>query len=132
MNLKSTFGMLLKVIDSFTLIGISLKRERNTLEHFSYCIKTFSVASSHSSNVPENPESRIFYISSFPTPHKTKKSLPPFVGMERHICTISPLEIDKVIYCALLAEGFPATEELNEVRFCLSISEKHFYVITTI
>ena len=114
--------MLLKVIDSFTLIGTSFKEGKKYITTFSYCIKTLSVASSHSSNVPENPESRIFYISSFPTPHKTKKSLPPFVGMERHTCTISPLEIDKVIYCALLAEGFPATEELNEVRFHLSIS----------
>ena len=99
-------------------LGIELLIQLYTIQfvlHILVLMLSFSVASPYSSTVVENPESRIFYISSFPAPIGTEKSLPPFVGMERHKCAISPLDLDKLIYCALLAEGFPATEELNMV-----------------
>ena len=59
----------------------------------------------------EEPEAKIFYVSSF----STTERLPPFVGMERHKCSIVPLEMPKLIYFALMAERFPTTIELNHV-----------------
>lgn len=76
------------------------------------------VSSASASTVAETPESRIFYISSFPSSSNSRRQdnfLQPFVGMERHKCSIVQLEMHKLIYFALLAEGFPATEELNDV-----------------
>ena len=76
---------------------------------------------SNSSTIVEDPESKIFYITSFSS---RKESLPPFVGLERHKCSIVQLELDKLIYFALMAEGFPATEELNQVREYTHITNK--------
>ena len=58
--------------------------------------------------------------------------MPPFVGMERHKCSISPLEMNKLIYFALLAEGFPATEELNQVIILVKNFFKKLNVVTLI
>ena len=76
---------------------------------------------SNSSTIVEDPESKIFYITSFSS---HKESLPPFVGLERHKCSIVQLELDKLIYFALMAEGFPATEELNQVREYIHLTDK--------
>ena len=67
---------------------------------------------SASSTFLDSLESKIFYISSFPS---GKDKLPTFVGVDRHKCSIIQLAMDKLIYFALLAENFPATEELNTI-----------------